>query len=257
MVAVSIEPQRWLLEHIVGDRMEIRTLLARGGNPESYEPSFSHLADLERSSLYMSIGNLGFEHALIDRLALNFPDLPIICVSDSIDLIIDDHGHRHDNGVDPHVWSSADNARIIARNMLVAVRNLDPEGAEIYEKNYNKLIQTIDSVDNACAAMLAPLKGTTFIVWHPSLSYFARDYGLHQISIGAEGKEHSVLDTRDVLRRVKEEQASVFLVQKDFDQSKASGVIGNNSNLRVESINPLNYEWDTELLLTAKAIVGD
>ncbi len=234
--------------------MEVRTLIARGGNPESYEPSFSLMADLEQSSLYMQMGNLGFEDALEDRMATNFPDLPIVSTSDSIDLISGSHGHDH--GVDPHVWSSAANARIIAKNMLRAVTELDPEDAVYYQANYNRLISKIDSVDNACTAMLAPLEGKSFMVWHPSLSYFARDYGLHQISIGIEGKEHSVPDTREVLNQVDKSAPVVFLVQQDFDASKAAGIINNERGVRVESINPLNYEWDAELLLTAKAIAG-
>lgn len=254
IITVSIEPQRWLLEHIVGNRMEVRTLLARGGNPESYEPSFSHMTDLEQSSLYMQLGNLGFENALKDRMATNFPDLPIVSVSDSIALISGNHGHDH--GVDPHVWSSAANARIIAKNMLRAVTGLDPEDAGYYRDNYDKLIAKIDSVDKACAQMLAPFEGKSFMVWHPSLSYFARDYGLHQISIGVEGKEHSVPDTRTVLNQVDKAAPVVFFVQQDFDKSKAAGVINNEKGLRVESINPLNYEWDAELLFTAKAIAG-
>lgn len=254
IIAVSIEPQRWLLERIVGDRMEVRTLMARGGNPESYEPSFSHLADLEGSAMYMQMGNLGFEHALIDRISSGLPELRIVNTSDSIDLITDADGHDH--GVDPHVWSSTTNARIISRNMLRAVSELDPEGTETYNDNYKRLIATIDSVDAACREILFQHQGASFIVWHPSLSYFARDYGLHQIPLGSEGKEHSVMNTRHVLDRVNNEGAVAFLVQQDFDQSKAGGIV-NNDKIKVESINPLNYDWDFELLHTAEAIAGN
>lgn len=254
VITVSIEPQRWLLERIVGDRMKVRTLMARGGNPESYEPSFSHLADMESSYCYMMMGNLAFEHAIIDRISANLPNLPIVNNSDSITLIVDDPGHDH--GVDPHVWSSAANARIIAANMLREVIRLDQDGERIYRRNYRQLVQTIDSVDSVCAHILAPLRGSTFIVWHPSLSYFARDYGLRQLSVGSEGKDHSVLNTRDVLRRIGDERASVFLVQQDVDATKAAAVVGGVDDLRVETINPLNYDWSSELLHIANAIAG-
>lgn len=254
IITVSIEPQRWILERIVGGKMEVRTLMSRGGNPESYEPSFSHFTDLENSALYMKMGNLGFELALVDRLAKNFPQLPIVNLSDSIDLISDSPGHGH--GVDPHVWSSAVNAKIIARNMLNAVIELDDKNIEYYKENYTKLISTIDSVDNVCREILEPAKGSAFVVWHPSLSYFARDYELQQISVGVEGKEHSVPDTRSILDEVDKHNASVFLVQQDFDMSKVGGILQNNKNVTVESINLLNYEWDTELVHTAKAIAG-
>ena len=44
------------------------------------------------------------------------------------------------------------------------------------------------------------MKGGSFVVWHPSLSYFARDYGLEQISLEYDGKEVPVGRVNYVLR---------------------------------------------------------
>ena len=253
IVTVSIEPQRWAAERIVGDRMDVRALLGRGGNPESYEPAFSHLASLERSRVYLTMGNLGFEDAIVKKVSTNNPNLNIVCTSDSIELLHATHGD-HDHGADPHVWSSAKNMRVVARNMLRAIIDADPQNADIYRRNYDALAAHIDSVDQACQSILEPVKGKTFLVWHPSLSYFARDYGLTQLSLGAEGKEHSVSETRNLLSRVREAGTDVFLVQKDFDSSQAKALSG---ELRTAVIDPMNYEWDTELLHTARSIAGE
>lgn len=254
VITVSIEPQRWLLERIVGDRIEVNTLMARGGNPESYEPTFADLSSLEASDLYIEVGQLPFEKAMLEKIQANHKNLKVAAVSDSIELITDDHGHDH--GIDPHVWNSAVNARIIARNMLRAVKSIDPEGAEKYDANYERLAAQIDSVDSLCRQLLESSRGASFVVWHPALSYFARDYGLHQLSVGAEGKEHSVEDARRVVEHIKEHGAQVFLVQKDFDTSKADVLAKSGAQLRVETVNPLNYEWDKELVATARAIAG-
>lgn len=254
VVTVSIEPQRWLLERIVGNRMEVNTLMARGGNPESYEPTFADLAKLESGRLYIGVGHLPFEKAVVDKVSANRPDLMVVNCSDSIELITDDHGHDH--GIDPHIWSSPSNAKIMASNMLEAVKKVDSGGAEFYDKNYSRLISQLDSVDSLCRDILNTDSGETFIVWHPSLSYFARDYGLHQLSVGTEGKEHSVHDTRDIVSHIKSHGAKVFLVQKDFDTSRADVIAKCGADIRVETINPLNYEWDHELVATAHAIAG-
>lgn len=254
VITVSIEPQRWMLEQIVGDKMRVQTLLANGGNPESYEPTFSHLAELERSACYMAVGHLPFESSIIKKVSTNNPGLPIVVVSDSIALISDEH-HGHDHGVDPHVWSSAANARIIARNMLRAVKSLDAENAGVYEANARRLMQRIDSVDSLCREILAPVARSSFLVMHPSLSYFARDYDLQQLSIGSEGKEHSVADIRKLIDFMPQADVRAFLVQKDFDSSKAE-VLSSGIDIPVISINPLNYNWDNELLHTARAISG-
>lgn len=252
VITVSIEPQRWLLERIVGNRMEVNTLLANGGNPESYEPAFSHLAELERSACYMQVGHLGFEQAVLDKIKINNPDLPVVDTSEDIVLIVDDHAHSR--GVDPHVWSSPRNARVMAENMLEAVVEFDAENAAYYRDNFNRLVATIDSIDGVCGALLDSVQGSAFMVMHPSLSYFARDYGLRQFAVGAEGKEHSVHDTRVLLDEAADNKVSVFLVDKDFNSTNAAVLSG--SGIRVATINPLNYEWGTELVQTAHAIAG-
>lgn len=252
-ITVSIEPQRWLLERIVGDRMEVNTLIANGANPESYEPSFAHLANLERSVCFMQIGNLAFETSLTDKISANNPGLKIVDTSAGIRLITGDHGHDH--GIDPHVWNSARNARIIARNMLNAIIDIDPEGADSYRSNFSRLCASIDSVDSICSTLLAPHGSASFMVVHPSLSYFARDYGLHQLPVGTEGKEHSVADARRALDEANEHNARVFLVDKDFNEANAAVIAG--SGIKTATINPLNYEWDTELTQTARAIAAE
>lgn len=252
VLTVSIDPQRWLLEQIVGPRFEVRALLGGGANPESYEPSFNQIADLERSRAYLTVGNLGFESAILAKMRENNPQLRVFCTSDSIPLIHAAHG-SHDHGVDPHVWSSAPNMKRMAANMLVALRALDPEHIGEYESNFNRLALRIDSVDAACNSILAPLRGSAFMVWHPSLSYFARDYGLVQLSLGAEGKEHSVSQTRDLLDSMDAAGAQVFLVQKNFDPEQAKAIA---AGVRTAVIDPLNYDWDREMLLTAGYIAG-
>lgn len=252
IVTVSIEPLRWAAERLAGDKMEVHSLLGRGGNPENYEPAFSHLTSLEHSRVYMTVGNLGFEDAIRRRVEANNPDLRIVCTSDSIELIHATHGSQ-DHGADPHVWSSAANMRVMARNMLHVLCEIDPKNADTYQRNYERLAAHIDSVNAVCDSILAPMRGSTFVVWHPSLSYFARDYGLTQLSVGAEGKEHSVGETKELLDRVKETGAQVFLIQKDFDPSQARTLA---RELRTIVIDPMNYEWDTEMLHTARSIAG-
>ena len=53
-------------------------------------------------------------------------------------------------------------------------------------------------------------RGSSFLVWHPSLSYFARDYGLHQIALGgAEHKEVSIPALREAIEEARGSGASV------------------------------------------------
>ncbi len=260
VITVSIQPQKYLLEQIVGDKIDVRCLLANGGNPENYEPSLTHLMNLEGSEAYFQIGNIGFESAIIDRIRNNNPDLKIFNTSDSIMLIIGTHGectaHGHSHEVDPHTWSSVRNGKIIAANMYKAMINMDPANEKTYTKNYSRLVAHLDSLDSRIDSMLSGRQGSAFMVWHPSLSYFARDYGLEQISIGVEGKEASVQRIQSKIDDAKRHNAKIFFAQKDFDSRQAS-VISREIGAKIIDINPLNYQWEDELYGVAVALASE
>lgn len=258
-LVVSIEPQRYLLEQIVGDKMTVSSLLSKGDNPENFDPSISSLMDVEKGRAYFSIGLMGFEDALIKRAVQSKPDIKVVDCSAGIDYIADEHhaggGNVHLHSVDPHIWSSVKNAKIIACNMYNAVVDIDPDNEEYYTERYKVLQVRLDSLDAGLTHKLAPYRGKAFIVWHPSLSYFARDYGLEQIAIGFDNKEMSVTSLQSKIDESLSHHAAVFLVQADYDGEKSQN-IADYTGAKSVIINPLNYEWEEEMIHTANAIIS-
>ncbi len=259
IVTVSIEPQKYLLEQITGNKVEVRTLIANGANPETYDPSLTHVLNLSKSIGFLRMGNIGFEAAMLDKIRQEDPDLPIFNTSVGIIPVTGTHSHDgiSHKTVDPHTWSSVKNARIIIRNMLDAMVEIDPTNKDYYTDNYKRLDQHLDSLDTAISAKLAPHAGEAFIVWHPSLSYFARDYGLEQITVGnAENKEVALSAFKNSLEHGAEHGAKLFFYQKDFDGRQAE-TISDQIGAEKVSINPLNYEWEEEITAIADAIAGN
>ncbi len=254
IITVSIQPQKYLLEKIAGDKWDVKCLLSNGANPESYDPSLTHLMNLENSTAYFRIGNIPFESAIITKVTKNNPDLKIIDSSEGIALITGTHsGHAGDMEIDPHTWTSVKNAKKIASNMYNGLVGLDPENKSVYTRNFKKLLANLDSLDNSIKEKLAPCQGESFIVWHPSLSYFARDYGLKQISLSPEGKEASVTMMQSAIDHAKEAGAKVLFYQKDIDSRQA--VVANEQiGAKLVTINPLSYNWDGEIINIADAL---
>lgn len=243
-LTVSIPPQKYLLDAIVGDKMKVNCLLSNGADPETYDPSMSHLINVEHSVAYFQIGNIGFEDAVIKRIKTSRPDLKIIDTSKGVEPIKGTH-HGHEN--DPHIWTSATNARIIAGNMYDAVAKIDPRNAAYYKSNLDRLIAHIDSVDAVIRADIASAPSKSFVIWHPSLSYFARDYGLNQIALGAEHKEASVADLREQIDKAKESDAGIMFLQHQTDNRQTS-IISSELGLPTAVINPLGYNWDEQMI---------
>lgn len=265
IIAVSIQPQRYFLEKIVGDKFDVLCLLAQGSNPEAYEPSFNHLMNLEKSKAYFCMGNIGFELAILNRVKTNNPELQIINTSEGIDylhgthsgVLADEHEHHHGHSheVDPHVWTSVENAKIIAQNMYKAVLELDSHNKKYYTKNYNALVAELLELENELNGKMEGVKGITFAVWHPSLSYFARDYGLTQIAMENEGKEVPAAVLKKEIDMAREQNVKVLFFQKEFD-SRQIQTINEQLGATMVEINPMAYEWADEMRKIADALTA-
>lgn len=261
LLIVTIPPQKYFLEQIVGDKMEVRSLLSQSANPENYEPSLSHMIDLDRAAAYFTIGNIGFESAILPGLKENNPDLPVIGTVDGLDMITGTHdhcghgGHKH-NTPDPHTWSSVKNARVIAANMAAAVGKIDPRNKDYYHSRFLAFDSRLDSMDRAISKRLSPLRGRSFLIWHPSLSYFARDYGLEQIAVGQEGKESSAIELGAKIEKAVARSAYLFFYQSDFD-SRQAVAFNKHINARTVEINPMNVNWEEEINLIVNSLDGN
>lgn len=258
IVTVSIEPQKYLLEQITGDRVDVRTLIANGANPETFDPTVNHIMNLAKSIGFLRMGNIGFEAAILDKVHGEHPDLPIYNTSLGIVPVTGTHSHGgmdHDV-IDPHTWTSVKNAKIIAVNMLDAMTEIDPANSAFYRRNYERFAARLDSLDKAIVVKLAPHRGEAFMVWHPSLSYFARDYGLEQIPAGnADNKDVAIGALKGVIDHAADHDVKVFFYQKDLDSRQAEAL---SAQLNVEkvNINPLAYDWEKEITSIADAIAS-
>lgn len=256
VIAVSIEPQRQILESLAGDEYEIVSVLSKGANPETFEPSMSQRAATARSAAFISIGAFPFEKTITESLS---KDQKHFDSSESIKKIYGTHshghshtdsGHDHDGDPDPHVWSSTGNARIIASNMAAALAELNPANKAVYASRLDSLDRIIVALDDTITSRIEKSGCRAFAIWHPSLSYFARDYGLHQISVGQESKEISPRRLREIIDDAKADSVRVFFFQKEFDSRQAAGI---NSKIgsRLIVIDPLAYDWMSQLSFIA------
>ncbi|MDE6397187.1 MAG: zinc ABC transporter substrate-binding protein [Muribaculaceae bacterium] len=259
-LVVSVEPQQAILEEIVGDRFNVVSVLQPGSNPETFEPTMKTRREIDGAKAFFTTGNLPFE----EMLSASLPEgVMEVNVTTGITPLYGTHGHSHGHGhdhghgeaeVDPHVWASVKNARVIARNMFDAVLTLDPAGEMYYRPRYEALDNRLDSLDLVFSAQLsAPIMIRSFVVWHPSLSYLARDYGLEQISVGFENKEMPASHLAKIIDEAKMDAVKVFFFQQEYDSRQAE-TLNERMGTRLVTINPRAYEWEKELKKVVDAL---
>lgn len=252
-VAVSIEPLRALIEPLARGRFEVAGVMDRGGDAENFEPSMSRRMAVDASEAFFITGGLPFERALADAAPQS---VSVVDVSQGIEPVYGTHDHcshahaegeGHAHGLpDPHIWTSARNGRRIAATMAATLSRLDPEGAPLYAARLDSLDGVLAALDSTAAATIAASGAEAFMVWHPSLSYLARDYGLRQVALGAEGKDFSAAGMRDAIRQAREAGAEVFFVQRGLDPAQA-GSVCREAGARAVAIDPLAYDWQQQI----------
>ena len=256
IITVTLEPLRYFTEAIVGDNFQVISMVPKGSSPESYDPTPQQLVNLSQSQAYFRIGYIGFEQAWMNKLEANSPAMKVYDTSIGIDLIRGEghwHGdHFHEGGVEPHIWNSTPNALIIADNIYKALCELDATHQTDYQKRLDALKETIRQTDENVKTLLKNAD-KTFLIYHPALSYFARDYGLKQISIEEGGKEPSPAQLRALIETCRKEKIHTIFVQQEFDQRNAQ-LIANELGINIVSINPLSYDWAEEMVRVAKAL---
>ncbi|HIS10577.1 MAG TPA: zinc ABC transporter substrate-binding protein [Candidatus Avibacteroides excrementipullorum] len=249
-LTVSIAPQKHLVTAIAGDRFRIAVLVPKGMNPENYDPAPKTLLQLSESKAYIRMGSLPFEKTLGEKLSETGSDIPTFDVSEGIETIKTEGPHGHD--ADPHIWMSMKNAETIAVNTLGILCQIDPDRKDFYQQRCDSLVKAIRDTDCRIKEMLADAD-KTFIIYHPAMTYFARDYGLQQIAIEKDGKEPAASDLVTHIKTAKLTGAGYLFIQPEFDKRNAS-IIAEETGLEMKELNPLAEDFTGEMLRFAATL---
>lgn len=256
-ITVSVEPLRYLTEQIAGETYHVTTFVPKGSSPETYEPTPEQLVALKNSIIFLSIGDLGFERTWLDRLRQNAPEVTFARVADEIPRL-GGHRHTHEKTIhetdgDPHVWTSPACMKKMAQQVCHMLCKMDTAQAGIFRSNLLKVEQEIQAVDDSIRTLLSGTSQKTFLIYHPTLTYFAHDYGLEQLSIEKDGKEPSPRHLAELISLCRNRHVKTIFVQQEFDRKNAM-LIAQETGTRITEINPLAYDWKAEMLNIAQTL---
>jgi zinc transport system substrate-binding protein len=254
VISVSILPQKFFVEQIAGDFFNINVILPPGSSPEDYEPTPRQIMDVSNSKIFFYVGHLGFEKSWLNRIVEVAPSVIYISCSKKIDLLRD--GSEHDSGepgpdsqkqgTDPHIWTSPENVKIISRTICSQLTETYPDQKLLFEKNLNRFISKIDTLDNHIRHILNDSIKSSFMIFHPALGYFARDYHLVQHSIEFDGKSPSTAHMKQMVDIAKSERINTIFIQSQFETAKAEA-IAKEIGAKIVPIDNLAENWLAEM----------
>lgn len=246
VVGVSVLPQRYVVERVAGELVDVEVLLPPGANEATYEPSIGQLRALSGAVLYVEVGHPSFavEQAWLGPLLADAKDVRVVDGSRGVELAPGD----------PHYWLVPRHVGAMADSVAQALGELLPGERATIEANRARFRGELDALDAELASTLAPLRGRAFFVFHPAFGYFAREYGLEQVAIEHDGKEPDAREIARLVARAKSEGVRVIFVQPQFDRS-AAATVADEVGARIELLDPLAPDWDANLRRIARALV--
>jgi zinc transport system substrate-binding protein len=250
-ILVSILPQKTFIRKISGDDFNVSVLLPPGASPAAFSILPSQMAIISTSSAWFRIGYIGFELSWSGKIMETNPGMKVIDLSEGLDIISAHPAGK--TGIDPHTWLSPENVRKMALHIRNELIMINPGKVEQYNDGYRQFLKEIDQTQEEIETILHEFRGRKLVSFHPSLSYFARDFGLIQLSLEQGGKEPTPAHLASIVETAKAEGIRVIFIQSEFDMEQARA-FAEETGCRIVQVEPLNPDWSSNMITMAHLI---
>lgn len=247
-ISVSILPQKYIIDRLTDSSVEVNVMVPPGTSPEMYEPSPLQMKGVSNSVVYFAVGPLEFESSILPRIKELNPDIQFVDLSNGINLL-EGHRHReimgeneHHTNYDPHIWTSTVEFKKMALHTCEILCERFPEKKLQFQDNMAKIEVDVNKLDSLVRKVVSAASTKKFLIYHPALSYFARDYGLTQIAVEDDGKNPSAQKLTDLVKLAKSESLNAVFIQSQFDSRNAQ-ILALELGGKVVVIDPLGYDW--------------
>ena len=155
----------------------------------------------------------------------------------------DDHGHDHAHAHganDPHVWLSPENAALWLDLIAGQLSAADPANAGAYFANAAAGKAEIETLVTDIAAILDPVRGGRFVVFHDAYQYFeaAFDFPASGAISLSDASDPSPARIAEIQARVAEEGIACVLSEPQFNPGIVA-VVMEGTAARTAVIDPL------------------
>ena len=274
-VAADIAPVHALVARVMEGVGTPALIVTPGGSPHEYSLRPSEASALQEADLVVWMG-----HALtpwldgaIDTLAGDATLLTLMEAEGTLELPVrenalfeahdhddheeaddheaDDHDHEdhddhHGDGAhDPHAWLSPDNAALWMDLIAAELAIADPENAALYQANAQAGRAELEIVKAEIAALLEPVRGQGFIVFHDAYQYFetAFDFPAAGAISLSDATDPSPARITAIQARVAAQGVTCILSEPQFNPGIVAAVM-DGSDAQTAILDPLGSDLE-------------
>ncbi|MDD5095056.1 MAG: zinc ABC transporter substrate-binding protein [Dehalococcoidia bacterium] len=252
---VSVLPQAEFAETVGGDKVNVTVMVPPGADPHTYELTPSQMRKVSKARLYAKVGSgVEFELAWLNKLIAQNRNMGVIDCSEGIVLAEGIGEDEHDDGIDPHIWMSPVNAKIMVQNICAGLVEIDPANQTYYEANRDAYLQKLTQLDQEIREGLSGVTNRIFMVYHPAFGYFASEYNLTMLPIQKEGKEPTASGLASLIDQAKEYNIRVIFAETQFNPQSAK-VIAKEIGGKVIMVDPLARDYIVNMQTLADEMI--
>ena len=214
-----------IVKNVGGDRVEVHSLAPVGSNPHEYDPlpldvQLTTDADIVfYNGLNLEGGNSWFEKLLLTTEKTG-KEAPVYRLSDGVDpMHLTSKGKESEE--DPHAWLDIRNGIKYAENAKIGLIKVDPEHADVYEKNAKEYIEKLENLHQEAVDRYnkIPQEQRLLITSEGAFKYFSEAYGFEaayiwEINSENQGSPEQVSTVVDFIRSKKD---PVLFVETSID----------------------------------------
>jgi zinc/manganese transport system substrate-binding protein len=199
----------------------VTTIVGPDGDAHVYQPTPKDGRRLAGARLVL-VNGLGFEGWLDRLVAASRTKARIVTASRGV------APRKDEEGTDPHAWQSVANAKIYVANIRDALKETDPDGAQLYDGNAARYLAKLGALDAEIMTALAaiPKERRRIVSTHDAFGYFADRYGVEFIApegVSTEA-EASARDVARIIDAVKAHKVSAIFLENVADPRLAERI---------------------------------
>lgn len=237
-VVCTIPTLSSIVKEIGGNKVDVVTLAPGERDPHYVEPRPSLVVNLRDADLLVKVGmDLDmWVDALVDasrntKIMWGSPGY-VDCSVGIKKLEVPKgrvsmkEGEIHVYG-NPHYWLSPANGEIIAQNILAGLLRVAPASDhQFFKERTENFISRLRAKEKVWKSALAPFKGTKFVSYHRSFSYFAQYFNLDYFGTlePKPGIPPSTAHIAQLIRDMKEEGVKLILLETYYPRKFADMV---------------------------------
>lgn len=160
---------------IVGDRLIVKSVLAAGADPHTYQPTPDDVQMVLGADLCLENG-LHLEGKNWMSTLASDAGKPIITTTTGIQPLAISSGGE--TVADPHAWFSPKNVAVYVNNIVKGLIQFDPEGRQEYEARAKLFLQQLRVLDSWVRQQVnqIPTQRRILVTTHDAFNYFCTEF---------------------------------------------------------------------------------